>query len=110
MVESVRSEYGKTTVETRYFISSLESNAEQFANSVRSHWGIENSLHWILDVALKEDDCRIRKDNAPQNFAVLRQIAVNLLGKEKRLKRLIKNKQFLAAMDNNYLARVLALA
>ena len=110
MVESVRSEYGKTTVETRYFISSLESNAEQFANSVRSHWGIKNSLHWILDVALKEDDCRIRKDNAPQNFAVLRQIAVNLLGKENRLKRGIRNKQFLAAMDNNYLARVLALA
>ncbi len=110
MVESVRSKYGKTTVETRYFISSLESNAEQFANSVRSHWGIENSLHWILDVALKEDDCRIRKDNAPQNFAVLRQIAVNLLGKENRLKRGIKNKQFLAAMDNKYLARVLALA
>jgi predicted transposase YbfD/YdcC len=101
MVESVRSEYGKTTVETRYFISSLESKAEQFANSIRSHWGIENSLHWVLDVALKEDNCRIRKDNAPQNFAVLRQIAVNLLGKEKRVKRGIKNKQFLAAMDNN---------
>lgn len=110
MVESVRSEYGKTTVETRYFISSLESKAEQFANSIRSHWGIENSLHWVLDVALKEDDCRIRKDNAPQNFAVLRQIAVNLLGKEKRVKRGIKNKQFLAAMDNNYLLNVLALA
>lgn len=72
--------------------------------------GIENSLHWILNVALKEDDCQIRKDNAPQNFAVLRQIAVNLLGKENRLKRRIKNKQFLAAMDNKYLARVLALA
>ncbi|MDZ8240595.1 MAG: ISAs1 family transposase, partial [Nostoc sp. ChiQUE01a] len=83
---------------------------EQFANSVRSHWGIENSLHWILDVALREDDCRIRKDNAPQNFALLRQIAVNLLTKEKRVKRGIKNKQFLAAMDDNYLARVLALA
>ena len=110
MVESVRSEYGKTTVETRYFISSLESKAEQFANSIRSHWGIENSLHWVLDVALKEDNCRIRKDNAPQNFAVLRQIAVNLLGKEKRVKRGIKNKQFLAAMDNNYLLNVLALA
>ncbi len=109
MVESVRQLNGKTTVETRYFISSLEDNAKQFANSVRSHWGIENSLHWVLDVALKEDDCRIRKDNAPQNFAVMRQIAVNLLGKEKRVKRGIKNKQFLAAMDNNYLERVLAL-
>ncbi|MCC5662258.1 ISAs1 family transposase [Nostoc sp. XA010] len=110
MVESVRQVDGKTTVETRYFISSLESNAKQFANSVRSHWGIENSLHWVLDVALKEDECRISKDNAPQNFAVLRQIAVNLLGKEKCVKRGIKNKQFLAAMDNNYLLRVLTLA
>jgi predicted transposase YbfD/YdcC len=110
MVESVRQVDGKTTVETRYFISSLEDNAKQFANSVRSHWGIENSLHWVLDVALKEDDCRIRKDNAPQNFAVMRQIAVNLLSKEKRVKRGIKNKQFLAAMDNNYLERVLSLA
>jgi predicted transposase YbfD/YdcC len=110
MVESVRQVDGKTTVETRYFISSLEDNAKKFAHCVRSHWGIENSLHWVLDVALKEDDCRIRKNNAPENFAILRQIAVNLLGKEKRVKRGIKNKQFLAAMDNKYLERVLALA
>lgn len=94
MVESVRQLDGKTTIETRYFISSLEDNAKKFANCVRSHWGIENSLHWVLDVALKEDDCRIRKDNAPQNFAVMRQLAVNLLGKENRVKRGIKNKQF----------------
>lgn len=110
MVESVRLLAGKTTVETRYFISSLKDNAEQFGNSIRSHWGVENSLHWLLDVALREDDCRIRKDNAPQNFAILRHIAVNLLTQEKRVKRGIKNKQFLAAMDNNYLLRVLALA
>jgi predicted transposase YbfD/YdcC len=110
MLESVRSLEGETTVETRYFISSLESNAKQFGNSIRSHWGIENSLHWILDVGLEEDDCRIRKDNAPQNLAILRHIAVNLLNQEKRVKRGIKNKQFLAAMDDNYLARVLALA
>ncbi|MEH1938857.1 MAG: ISAs1 family transposase [Nostoc sp.] len=110
MVESVRSLNGETTVETRYFISSLKSNVEQFANSIRSHWGVENSLHWILDVALREDDCRIRKDNAPQNFAILRHIAVNLLTQEKRRKRGIKNKQFLAAMDNKYLLSILALA
>jgi predicted transposase YbfD/YdcC len=110
MVEAVRSLNGETTVETHYFISSLESNAKQFGNSIRSHWGIDNSLHWVLDVALREDDCRIRKDNAPQNFAILRHIAVNLLGQEKRVKRGIKNKQFLAGLDNNYLERVLALA
>ncbi len=110
MVESVRSLNGETTVEIHYFISILESNARQFGNSIRSHWGIENSLHWVLDVALREDDCRIRKDNAPQNFAILRHIAVNLLTQEKRVKRGIKNKQFLAAMDNTYLLSILALA
>jgi predicted transposase YbfD/YdcC len=110
MVESVRSENGKTTVETRYYISSLNLDAKKFGDSVRSHWGIENSLHWILDVALNEDNCRIRKDNAPQNFAVLRHIAVNLLSKEKSKKLGIKNKQFLAAMDDNYLAKVLELS
>ncbi|QFS50644.1 ISAs1 family transposase [Nostoc sphaeroides] len=109
MVESIRLLDGKTTVETRYFISSLESDAKQFGNSIRSHWAVENSLHWVLDVALKEDNCRIRKDNAPQNFAILRHIAVNLLTQEKRVKRGIKNKQFLAAMDNKYLLSILAL-
>jgi predicted transposase YbfD/YdcC len=110
LVESVRTVAGKTTVETRYYISSLPNNAELFGQSVRSHWGIENSLHWVLDVALNEDDCRIRKDNAPENFAVMRRLAVNLLGREKSNKRGVKNKQFLAAMDNEYLAKVLAAA
>ena len=76
MVEYIRQLNGKTQVETRYYISSLTNNAELLGQSVRSHWGIENSLHWVLDVAFREDDCRIRKDNAPQNFAVLRHIAV----------------------------------
>lgn len=110
LVESVRTVDGKTTIETRYYISSLENNAEVFGQSVRGHWGIENSLHWVLDVALNEDDCRIRKDNAPENFAVMRRLAVNLLGREKSHKRGVKNKQFLAAMDNEYLTKVLAAA
>ena len=109
MVESIRIENGKTTVETRYYISSLNLNAKKFGESVRSHWGIENSLHWVLDVAMREDDCRIRKDNAPQNFAVLRHIAINLLGKEKEQKLGIKNKQFLAAINDSYLTKVLEL-
>jgi len=110
LVESVRTVDGKTTIETRYYISSLANNAELFGQSVRSHWGIENSLHWVLDVGLNEDDCRIRKDNAPENFAVMHRLAVNLLGREKSNKRGVKNKQFLAAMDNEYLAKVLATA
>lgn len=108
MVEYVRTIDGKTTVETRYYISSLPNNANLLAQSVRSHWDVENSLHWVLDVAFGEDDCRIRKDNAPQNFAVLRHIAVNLLGREKSSKLGVKNKQFRAAMDNDYLTKVLS--
>lgn len=108
LVESVRIVNDITTVETRYYISSLTNNAELFGQSVRGHWGIENSLHWVLDVALSEDACRIRKDNAPENFAVMRRLAVNLLGREKSHKRGVKNKQFKAAMDNEYLIKVLA--
>jgi predicted transposase YbfD/YdcC len=110
MVESVRILNGKTTVETRYYISSLDKNAKRFGNAVRSHWSIENSLHWVLDVGFNEDDCRIRKDNAPQNFAVLRHIAVNLLGKDKSRKFGMKNKQFLASMNNEYLGQILGLS
>ena len=109
MIEYVRTINGKTTVETRYYISSLPNNAQLLAVAVRSHWRVENSLHWVLDVAFGEDDCRIRKDNAPQNFAVLRHIAVNLLGREKSSKLGVKNKQFRAAMNNDYLTKVLSV-
>jgi predicted transposase YbfD/YdcC len=108
MVESVRTGNGKTTVETRYYISSLTNNAQILGQSVRSHWGIENPLHWVLDVAFHEDNSRIRKDNAPENFAILRHIALNLLNQEKSLKTGIKNKRFKAGWDNEYLAKVLA--
>jgi predicted transposase YbfD/YdcC len=68
MVESVRVVNGKTSVETRYFINSLENDAQKLAEAIRGHWSIENSLHWVLDVAFKEDNSRIRKDNAPANL------------------------------------------
>jgi len=77
---------GKTTIETRYYISSLPNDAQKLGESVRSHWGIENSLHWVLDVGFREDDCRIRKDNAPQNFAILIHSSLNLLNQEKTSK------------------------
>jgi predicted transposase YbfD/YdcC len=102
MVESVRVVNGKTSVETRYFISSLWNDAKKLAEAIRSHWSIENSLHWVLDVTFKEDNSRIRKDNAPANFAVLRHIAVNIIGQNKSRKLSVRSKRFLASLDEEY--------
>ena len=102
MVESVRVVNGNTSVETRYFISSLWNDAKKLAEAIRSHWSIENSLHWVLDVAFKEDNSRIRKDNAPANFAVLRHIAVNIIGQNKSRRLSVRSKRFLASLDEEY--------
>ena len=107
MVESERYENAKTSIEQRYYITSLPADAKQFAKAVRNHWGIENSLHWVLDVVFREDDSRIRKDHAPQNMAILRHMALNLLKKEISLKRGIKGKRLQAAWDKEYLLKVL---
>jgi predicted transposase YbfD/YdcC len=69
----------KETKEVYYYISTLLSNAERSLQVVRKHWSIENELHWVLDVALNEDHSQVRKDHAPENFAVLRHIALTLL-------------------------------
>ena len=106
-IESTRVMGGKSTQETRYYLSSLRGTAKQALKAVRSHWGVENSLHYVLDVAFNEDDCRIRKDNAPANFSLVRQIALNLLRQEKTCKNGIKVKRSKAAWDDTYLLRVL---
>lgn len=79
MVESRVSVGDKSTTEQRYFISSLPPNAKELAQAIRSHWAIENSLHWVLDVTLGEDLSRVRKDHAPENMAIVRHIVLNLL-------------------------------
>jgi predicted transposase YbfD/YdcC len=108
MMNSWRTENEKTTFETRYFISSLSNNSELLTQSIRSHWTIENQLHWVLDVQFNEDDSRIRNGNAPQNLAIIRHIALNLLNQEKTLKAGVKRKRNKAGWDDEYLEKVLA--
>lgn len=107
MVESERTEDGKTTIDHRYYISNLNYTASKLLNASRKHWGIENSLHWILDIAFREDESRIRKGHGAENFAVLRHIALNLLKKEDTIKVGIENKRLIAGWDNSYLEKVL---
>ena len=107
MVRATRQIKGESRTETRCCISSLPADAKGFAEAVRAHWGVENSLHWVLDIAFREDESRIRKDNFPENFAVLRHIALNLIRQEKSSKRSIKGRRLKAGWDNSYLERVL---
>ena len=96
-----------TTVHSRYYISSLARPAQTLLEVTRRHWGIENSLHWSLDVTFREDHSRVRKDNGPQNLAVLRQIALNLLKQETSLKRGLQGKRLKAGWVEDYLLKVL---
>jgi predicted transposase YbfD/YdcC len=109
MIVSERRIGQKVTTQARYFISSLKPDATKLLGAVRSHWGVENSLHWVLDVVFDEDHSRIRKDNAPQNIAVIRQMALNLLKNEKTAKGGIQAKRLQAAWDENYLLKVLTV-
>lgn len=98
---------GQTEHDTRYFISSLAADAAQLLHTVRAHWQIENSLHWVLDMAFREDESRVRKDHAPENFAILRQFALNLLKREVSLDVGIRAKRKRAGWDQHYLIKVL---
>jgi len=99
---------GKISEETRYFISSLDaSDPKRLGQIVRSHWGIENNLHWVLDYAFDEDNQRARKGNSAANMAVIRHIALNLIKADKTSKIGIKNRRLKAGWDNDYLMRLL---
>jgi predicted transposase YbfD/YdcC len=106
MVEATRTLSGKTSVEQRFYLSSLPPEAEQFAQAVRKHWGIENQLHWSLDVTFREDLSRLRTGHGAENFAVLRHIALNLLRQEPSAKSLPR-KRLACALNPDYLLKVL---
>ena len=98
---------GKECNEVRYYILSKYIAGRRFAAAVREHWGIENHLHWQLDVTFQEDQCRLRKGHADTNFSILRRTALSLLKNESTAKVGIKNKRLTAGWDDSYLEKVL---
>ena len=109
MVKRTRQVAGKTSEETHYFISSLAlgTGAEVLAQAVRSHWAVENALHWSLDVGFREHACQVRKDSAPANFACLRRMALTQLEQEKSKKLGIQGKRWRAGWDQASMETVL---
>jgi predicted transposase YbfD/YdcC len=109
MVQSERYIGDKITRETRYYISSLPNDVKRFAEAVRDHWKIENQLHWVLDIAFREDDNRVRDRNAATNLSILRRFALSLCKQEKTAKVGIKVKRKRAGWNNDYLLTLLKL-
>jgi predicted transposase YbfD/YdcC len=108
-VTATREINGKQTTEERLYISSVVSDAKSFNLFIRQHWGIENSLHWTLDVTFREDDQRKRNGHAANNFALVEKIALNLLKSEGSKNISIKNKRLVAAWDNQFLLKILRI-
>jgi predicted transposase YbfD/YdcC len=99
--------WNKTTQEVMFYLSSLPADAQKIGFAIRQHWSIENQLHWVLDVTFNEDACRIRKENSPENFALLKRWSINFLNKETNYKRSIRQKAKRASMDEEYMLKVL---
>ena len=109
MVRRTRQEGDKTSEETHYYISSLplSSGATRIAHAIRSHWAVENELHWSLDVTFREDASQVRKDEGPANLACIRRLALTQLKRETTLKVGLKNKRSRAGWDPSYMETVL---
>lgn len=110
MVVRVRHLWNKITREVQFYLTSLPADAIRIGRAIRTHWGIENQLHWVLDVTFGEDDSRIRNGHSPENFALLRRMALSLLNQETSTKRSLRQKAKRAAMNTNYMLQVLATA
>ena len=108
MVESKRRIGERESLESRYYISSLDSDAKRLLQATRSHWGIENSVHWVLDLSFREDESRVRAGHSAENMAIVRHMALNLLRKDRTSKTSIKARRKLAGWDNEYLLTILA--
>lgn len=109
MVESSREMNGEKSTERRLYLSSLGLDAKRFAKAVRGHWGVENSLHWTMDVTFGEDQSRARDRYAAQNLATLRRIVLNLLKKDKTPKLSLRRKRTKAALDETFLQKLLGI-
>lgn len=108
MVQSERQAAGKPlTVETRYDIMSLDGNAQTFGHAVRTHWGVENEVHWLLDVVFREDASHLRVGKGPETMAILRRLALNLLHRDQSKQRGMQTKRLWAGWDEDYLLKLL---
>jgi predicted transposase YbfD/YdcC len=107
MVERERTDWKKTSYEVQYHICSLPADLEKISQAIRAHWGVENQLHWSVDVVFGEDKSRIRTGHGSENFGTMRRQTLGLLKKDTTLKKSIRLKRYHAAMDNDYLTRVL---
>lgn len=92
----------KNTEDTRFYIASIAPNAKKILNAVRKHWCVENNLHWTLDMTFREDESRIRTEAAPENFAIMRHIALNLIKNDSSRKASVKRKRFMAALEDDF--------
>lgn len=110
LIESKRETKELIQTERRYYISSLPTQAKRHSEMIRQHWGIENCVHWVMDVVFREDDCRVRKGHGAENLSVMRHMALNLIRSEKSNTFSIKKKRYMATLDQNYLEKILAQA